>query len=105
MDKWHIPAIPNFATKIRVMQKMSSHKSNFKNKFLNLPCRIQSAADILKKHLSFCLTENLDNSLRASKRFGVALLEYVYASVPPKRDGGLYTIFRCELIFNLSARG
>lgn len=87
------------------MQKMSSHKSNFKKKFLNLPCRIQSAADILKKHLSFCLTENLDNSLRASKKFGVALLEYVYASVPAKGTEDCTLFFRCELIFNLSARG
>ena len=78
---------------------MSAHIRNFKKKFLNLPCRIQCAADILKKHLSFCLTENLDNSLRASKKFEVALLECVYASVPAKRDGGLYTTFRCELIF------
>lgn len=73
---------------------------NFKNNFLNLKRRIFCATDILEKHFNFCLTENLDNSLRASKKLEVALLECVYASIPTKRDGGLYTRLQVRADFH-----
>ena len=74
---------------------------NFKNNFLNLRRRtLLCVADIVEKHFNFCLTENLDNSLRASKKLKVALLECVYASIPAKRDGGLYTRFQVRADFH-----
>lgn len=74
--------------------------NSFVKKFLNLQCRIKHAADILRKQQCFSLTENLDNSMRASDKYEVVQPE---TCICLHLFMGWRVIYfsRCELIFIL----
>ena len=70
----------------------------FKELLLNLPCRYDLTADIVRKQPRFFPSENLDNSQYAGMKAEV-VRPAVYYSVRPIHVGriALYT-YRCELI-------
>ena len=72
--------------------------NNFKKLLLNLPCRYNLTADILRKQPRFVPSENLDNSQYVGMRAEV-VRPIVYYSARPIHLGRttLYT-YRCELI-------
>lgn len=84
--------------KIHNFAKNQLAMNNFKKLLLNLPCRYNLTADILRKQPRFVPSENLDNSQYVGMRAEV-VRPIVYYSARPIHLGRttLYT-YRCELI-------
>ena len=72
--------------------------NDFKKLLLNLPCRYNLTADILRKQPCFVPSENLDNSQYVGMRAEVVRPIVYYSARPISVGRTTLYAYRCELI-------